>query len=165
MLHWGSIVWNLILNRDRYPAYISSVFRHSFSKGCFTLIKWIKRLWICCFKKIDFMDLSTLFTHNSGRTTDRKYKPILYSYLHSLFLTGWWRSIQIKTFLVDHHEGATRPNQTFWSSLILPTTRELNVFRGICQSFCSQSASWLLSHCSSLLKRGRYASYWNAFLF
>ena len=30
---------------------------------------------------------------------------------------------------------------------------------------CLQSASWLLVHCSSLLWRGRYASYWNAFLF
>ena len=30
---------------------------------------------------------------------------------------------------------------------------------------CPQSASWLLDHCSSLLQRGRYASYWNAFLF
>ena len=29
---------------------------------------------------------------------------------------------------------------------------------------CPQSASWLLGHCSSLLWRGRYASYWNAFL-
>ena len=33
------------------------------------------------------------------------------------------------------------------------------------QVFCSQSASWLLVHCSSLLWRGRYASSWNAFLF
>ena len=32
-------------------------------------------------------------------------------------------------------------------------------------SVCPQSASWLLSHCSSLLQHGRYASYWNAFLF
>ena len=31
-------------------------------------------------------------------------------------------------------------------------------------SFYLQSASWLLVHCSSLLRRGRYASYWNAFL-
>ena len=31
-------------------------------------------------------------------------------------------------------------------------------------SFCPQSASWLLGHCSSLLERGRYTSYWNAFL-
>ena len=30
---------------------------------------------------------------------------------------------------------------------------------------CPQSALWLLVHCSSLLRRGRYASYWNAFLF
>ena len=28
------------------------------------------------------------------------------------------------------------------------------------QVFCSQSASWLLVHCSSLLWRGRYASSW-----
>ena len=38
-----------------------------------------------------------------------------------------------------------------------------NFFRGVCQSFCPQPASWLLGHCSSLLKSGRYASYWNAF--
>ena len=30
---------------------------------------------------------------------------------------------------------------------------------------CPQWASWLLVHCWSLLSRGRYASYWNAFLF
>ena len=47
---------------------------------------------------------------------------------------------------------------------LLPTARECNVFIGVCQSFSSQSTSWLLSHCSSLLWRGRYASYWNAFL-
>ena len=33
-----------------------------------------------------------------------------------------------------------------------------------CLSFCLQSASWLLGHCSSLLQCSRYASYWNAFL-
>ena len=66
----------------------------------------------------------------------------------------------------------------------LPTAREGNVFTGVCQSVCLQSASWLLGHCSSLLAgssvlilvgysvtdsslipRSRYASYWNAFLF
>ena len=31
-------------------------------------------------------------------------------------------------------------------------------------SVCPQSASWLPSHCSSLLRLGRYASYCNAFL-
>ena len=31
--------------------------------------------------------------------------------------------------------------------------------------FCPQSAPWLLFHCSSLLQCGRYAPYWNAFLF
>ena len=30
---------------------------------------------------------------------------------------------------------------------------------------CPQSASWLLIHCLALLRRGQYASYWNAFLF
>ena len=30
---------------------------------------------------------------------------------------------------------------------------------------CSQLASWLLSHCSSLLRCGWYTSYWNAFMF
>ena len=37
-------------------------------------------------------------------------------------------------------------------------TREGNVFTGVCQSFCPQSASWLLVHCWSLLRRCRYAS-------
>ena len=32
-------------------------------------------------------------------------------------------------------------------------------------SICPQSASWILVHCSALLRRGQYASYWNAFLF
>ena len=32
-------------------------------------------------------------------------------------------------------------------------------------SVCPQSASWLLVHCSALLWCGRYASYWNGFLF
>ena len=31
-------------------------------------------------------------------------------------------------------------------------------------SVCPQSASWILVHCSALLRRGRYAFYWNAFL-
>ena len=58
----------------------------------------------------------------------------------------------------------------FWNCNVnqkcsLPTAKEGNVFTGVCQSFCSQLASWLLSHCSSFLWRGRYASYWNAFLF
>ena len=44
------------------------------------------------------------------------------------------------------------------------TAREGNVFTGVCQSFRSQSASWLLSHCLSLLGCGRYASYLSAFL-
>ena len=47
--------------------------------------------------------------------------------------------------------------------LLLPTAREGNAFTGV--SFCPQSASWLLVHCSSLLRHGRYASYWNVFLF
>ena len=32
-------------------------------------------------------------------------------------------------------------------------------------SVCPQSAAWIVVHCSALLRRGRYASYWNAFLF
>ena len=48
--------------------------------------------------------------------------------------------------------------------VLLPTAREGNVFTGVRQSFCSQSASWLLGLCSSLLQCGRYASYWNVFL-
>ena len=32
-------------------------------------------------------------------------------------------------------------------------------------SVCPQSASWILAHCLTLLQRGRYASYWNAFLY
>ena len=47
---------------------------------------------------------------------------------------------------------------------LLSTKREGNVFRGVCQSFCSQSASGLFDHCSSLLQCGRYVSCWNAFL-
>ena len=43
----------------------------------------------------------------------------------------------------------------------LLTAREGNVFTSVCQSFCSQSASWLLDHCSSFLRHGQY---WNAFL-
>ena len=31
-------------------------------------------------------------------------------------------------------------------------------------SVCPQSASWILVHCSAMLRRGRYTSYWNAFL-
>ena len=31
-------------------------------------------------------------------------------------------------------------------------------------SVCPQSASWIMVHCSALLQRGRYASYWNALL-
>ena len=53
---------------------------------------------------------------------------------------------------------------------ILPTAMEGNVFTGVCQSFCPQSTSWLLGHCSSmlatrsLLRRAQYESYRNAFL-
>ena len=47
------------------------------------------------------------------------------------------------------------------ANLLLPTAREGNVFTGVCQSFCSQLASWLLHNCSSL---SRYASYWECFL-
>ena len=51
----------------------------------------------------------------------------------------------------------------------LPTAREGNVFTGVCHSVhsrpdaCSVTAHpcWLLDH---LLRCGRYASYWNAFL-
>ena len=32
-------------------------------------------------------------------------------------------------------------------------------------SVCPQLASWILVHCSALLRRGQYASYWNAFFF
>ena len=41
------------------------------------------------------------------------------------------------------------------------TAREGNVFTGV----CPQLVSHLLDHCLSLLRRSRYASYWNAFLF
>ena len=54
---------------------------------------------------------------------------------------------------------------SYWNVVFLLAAREGNVFTGVCQLFCPQSASWLLVHCSSLLQRGRYASYWNAFLF
>ena len=46
----------------------------------------------------------------------------------------------------------------------LPTAREDNVFTGVCHSV-HHRASWLLSHCSSLLWHGRYASYFKDFLF
>ena len=46
----------------------------------------------------------------------------------------------------------------------LPTAREVKGSQRLV-SFCSQMASWLLDHCSSLLWCGRYASYWNAFFF
>ena len=41
----------------------------------------------------------------------------------------------------------------YYMIALLPTAtaREGKVFRGVCQSFCSQLASWLLGHCSSLL--------------
>ena len=48
---------------------------------------------------------------------------------------------------------------------LFSTARKGNVSTGVCQSFCSQLASWLLGHCPSFLWHGRYASYWNAFLF
>ena len=41
--------------------------------------------------------------------------------------------------------------------LLLPTSREGNIFTGL--SFCPQSTSCLLVHCSSLLRRGRQVSY------
>ena len=47
------------------------------------------------------------------------------------------------------------------NGVLLLTAREGNAFTGVCR----QLASWLLVHCSALLRRGRYASYWNAFLF
>ena len=49
---------------------------------------------------------------------------------------------------------------------LLPTAREGNVFTGVCHSAHNQPhGNSLLHPCSSLLQRGRYASYWNAFLF
>ena len=55
---------------------------------------------------------------------------------------------------------------------LLPTAREGNVFTGICHSvhnwphdyLVTAHPCWLLGHCLSLLRRGWYASYWNAFL-
>ena len=52
----------------------------------------------------------------------------------------------------------------------LPIAREGNVFTRVCDSVHNRPHGysvtvhpcWLLSH--SLLRRGRYASYWNAFL-
>ena len=49
----------------------------------------------------------------------------------------------------------------FFAKCLLPTAREGTVLH---MSVCSQSASWLLGYCSSLLLRGWYASYWNAVL-
>ena len=55
--------------------------------------------------------------------------------------------------------------------MLLPTAREGNVFTRVCDSVHNwpngysviAHPCWLLGH--SLLRRGRYASYWNAFLF
>ena len=54
---------------------------------------------------------------------------------------------------------------------LLPTAREGNVFKRVCDSvhnwpdgyLVTAHPCWLLGHSS--LRRGRYASYWNAFLF
>ena len=43
-----------------------------------------------------------------------------------------------------------------------PLTWEGNVFTGV---YLSRMGLWILDHCSALLQRGRYVSYWNAFLF
>ena len=75
----------------------------------------------------------------------------------SVFLTIK-RSFSTPLILLSISKGVT-VTLTF-----LPIARQGNVFVGICQSFCSQSASWLLGHCSSLLQCSQWASYWNAFL-
>ena len=61
-------------------------------------------------------------------------------------------------------------DQGLVTDVFLPTSREGNVFTRVCDSVYNQPHGysvtvhpcWLLGH--SLLLRGRYASYWNAFL-
>ena len=63
--------------------------------------------------------------------------------------------------ILNFFRGANNRTKLFEFRL-LPTAREGNVSQ---VSACPQSASWLLVHCLDLLQCGRYASYWNAFLF
>ena len=68
---------------------------------------------------------------------------------------------------VRHHDPVSRSQLLF---LFLLTAREGNVFTGVCHSVHNRAhvysvtahPCWLLSH---LLRCGRYASYWNAFLY
>ena len=50
----------------------------------------------------------------------------------------------------------------FYFNLIFTDRKGKVMFSQV--SVCPQLASWLLVHWSALLRRGRYASYWNAFL-
>ena len=69
-----------------------------------------------------------------------------------------------------------RPNPTTDSLMLFKETERPNTSSfGHCYrpqgkvmfsqvTVCPQSASWILVHCSALLQRSWYASYWNAFL-
>ena len=74
--------------------------------------------------------------------------------------------------LTHHSETSNIFFTTTRKVVLLPTAREGNVFTGVCHSVhnwphgysVTAHPCWLLGHYSSLLQRGRYASYWNAFL-
>ena len=66
---------------------------------------------------------------------------------------------------IPHPQHIRLFSSVFIQQHLLPTAREGNVSTVVCQSSCSQMASWLLGHCSSLLWRGWYACYLNGFLF
>ena len=89
---------------------------------------------------------------------------------HFIFLPGLFETDTsllggIGLRIVIHPQGSMPNIREEGQSSLLPPAREGYVFTGVCQSFCSRSASRLIGHSSSLLVRDRYASYWNAFLF
>ena len=53
--------------------------------------------------------------------------------------------------------------QLHWPTVVITDPKGKVMFSQV--SVCPQSASWLIVHCSALLRRGRCASYWNAFLY
>ena len=64
-------------------------------------------------------------------------------------------------WLTHMTESITFP-QLHWPTVVITDPKGKVMFSQV--SVCPQSASWLIVHCSALLRRGRYASYWNAFL-
>ena len=65
-------------------------------------------------------------------------------------------------WLTHMTESITFP-QLHWPTVVITDPKGKVMFSQV--SVCPQSASWLIVHCSALLRRGRYASYWNAFLY